>query len=97
MATSDRDLIGLHAFSSDGAKLGRVKEVLETGGRTYLVIHRSLSKDLIVPTDGARRADVRVDVGYENLLLERAPQHEIKGEPTADELARIDQFYDRAA
>ncbi len=44
-----RDLIGLEARSADGASLGRVDEILATGGADVLVIRRAGRRDLLLP------------------------------------------------
>jgi ribosomal 30S subunit maturation factor RimM len=97
MATSDSDLIGLHAFSRDGAKLGRVKRVIEAGGKRYLEIGGFLSRDIIVPEEGAKFSDVRVEVNYKNIFLQRAPEHRSSTEPSPAELSQVDDFYSKAA
>ncbi len=98
MTTIDSDLVGLHAFSSDGAKLGKVKRVLEAGGRRYVEVGGFLARDLIVPAEGARKTtDERVELSYRNIYLDRAPEHRGKDEPTQEELARIDQYFRTAA
>jgi ribosomal 30S subunit maturation factor RimM len=98
MTTIDSDLVGLHAFSSDGAKLGRIKRVFEVGGRRYVEVGGFLSRDLIVPAEGARKTtDERVELSYKNISLDRAPEHRGKDAPTQEELSRVDQFYRKAA
>lgn len=97
MATDDDDLIGLHAFSSDGAKLGKVRRAFSAGDRRYVEIGGFLSRDIIVPAEGARRiGDERVELGYKNIYLDHAPEHRGKGEPTQEELARVDDYYRQA-
>jgi ribosomal 30S subunit maturation factor RimM len=98
MATIDSGLVGLHAFSSDGAKLGKVKRVFEAGGQPYLEVGGFLSRDLIVPAEGAHKTtEERVELSYKNIYLDRAPEHRGKGEPTQEELSRVDKFYRTAA
>jgi ribosomal 30S subunit maturation factor RimM len=98
MATIDSDLVGLHAFSSDGAKLGKVKRVLEIGGRRYLEIGGFLTRGLVVPAEAARKAtEERVELTYKNIYFDRAPEHKGKAEPTQDELDSIVRYYRTAA
>jgi ribosomal 30S subunit maturation factor RimM len=98
MATIDSDLVGLHAFSSDGAKLGKVKRVLELRGRRYIEIGGFLSRELIVPAEGARKTtDERLELNYKNIYLDHAPVHKGKDEPTQEELDRVDRYYRSAA
>jgi ribosomal 30S subunit maturation factor RimM len=98
MATIESDLVGLHAFSSDGAKLGKVKRVFETGGRRYVEIGGFLSRELVVPAEGARKTtDERVELNFKNIYLDRGPEHKGKGEPTQEELSRVDDYYRTAA
>ena len=80
------------------AKLGKIKRVFEVGGRRYIEVGGFLSRDLIVPAEGASKAtDERVEADYKNIYLDRAPEHHGKAEPTEEELSRIDQFYRTAA
>jgi 16S rRNA processing protein RimM len=44
-----RDLIGLEARSADGASLGRIDEIVATGGADVLVIRREGRRDLLLP------------------------------------------------
>ncbi len=44
-----RDLIGLEARSADGASLGRIDEIVATGGADVLVIRRAGRRDLLIP------------------------------------------------
>ena len=99
MAIRDESgLIGLHAFSSDGAKLGKIRDVIQAGGKSYLVIRRFLSKDLIVPADGARKSgDIRVEVNFKNIYIDHGPEHARGDEPSPAELHDVDDYYRRAA
>jgi ribosomal 30S subunit maturation factor RimM len=98
MATIDSDLVGLHAFSSDGARLGKVKRVLDIRGRRYIEIGGFLSRELIVPGEGVRKTtDERVELSYMSIYLDRAPEHRGNDEPTQEELVRVDKFYRTAA
>jgi hypothetical protein len=96
--TIDNDLVGLHAFSSDGVKLGRVKRVHDSGGRRYVEISGFLSKELVIPAQNARKtSDERLELDFKNSYVERAPEHRGKAAPTQDELVRVDRFYRHAA
>jgi 16S rRNA processing protein RimM len=44
-----RDLIGLEARSADGASLGRIDEIVATGGADVLVIRSEGRRDLLLP------------------------------------------------
>ena len=95
MAISDQELIGLHAFSQDGTKLGKIKDVIEAGDSSYLVIGRFLSKDLLVPAGTATRSGVRVEVPYSGSYLDMAPERSSKGGGlTAEERSRLEKFYE---
>ena len=98
MAT-DSELIGLHAFSRDGTKLGKIKDVIEAGDTSYLVIGRFLSKDLLVPSTAAVRSGERVEVPYPGSYLDVAPPRSSKGSGlTPEERDRLERFYkDRRA
>ena len=94
MATTDRELTGLHAFSRDGTKLGKIKDVIQAGETSYLVIGRFLSKDLLVPSAAASRSGERVEVPYTSSYLDMAPARSSKsGELSPEERSRLERFY----
>jgi 16S rRNA processing protein RimM len=51
-----RELIGLRALAADGTELGRVRELVATGGQDVLVIERE-GKDLLLPAGVIQRLD----------------------------------------
>jgi PRC-barrel domain len=99
MATEESELIGLHAFSRDSTKLGKIKDVIEAGDASYLVIGRLLSKDLLVPSSVAKRSGERVEVPYTGSYLDMAPTRSSKGSGlTRKRRSRLERFYqDRPA
>jgi len=68
-----RDLIGLEAHAADGAALGRVAEIVPTGGADVLVIRRDGRRDLLLPV--VREWIVRVERERGELWL--APPDEL--------------------
>ena len=46
-----QDLVGLEVFSRDGARLGKIKNIVGVGesAAEYLVIGRFLARDLVIP------------------------------------------------
>lgn len=94
MTATSSEFIGLHAFARDGTKLGKIKDVIESGGSSYLVIGRFLSRDLLVPADKAERAGERLTVPYAASFLDMAPSRSSKsGELTQEERSRLETFY----
>ena len=43
------DIIGMEVVSDDGAHLGRVKDVMETGANDVYVVEREGGKELLIP------------------------------------------------
>ena len=54
------ELYGLHVFTEDGAELGTVREVLETGANEVLVVARRGQSDALLPMirDVVQRIDI---------------------------------------
>jgi len=70
------DLVGLKAFSREGAKLGKVKSVVSDDAETrdYLVIARSLRRDLVIPIDTVATPGDRVVVPHTSSFCDSAPR-----------------------
>jgi 16S rRNA processing protein RimM len=74
-----RDLIGLEARTRDGAPLGRVAEIVATGGADVLALRRDGRADLLLPVvDGLI---VRLERERGLLVLDPAPELLGEGEP----------------
>jgi 16S rRNA processing protein RimM len=73
-----RDLIGLEARGQDGAPLGRVAELVATGGADVLVLRREGRADLLLPVVAG--LITRLDRERGELWLDPAPEHLAEGE-----------------
>ncbi len=62
MASNAHDYVGLEAFSRDGDKIGKIKEVIcdPESASECLVIKYGLFRDLVVPVDVVVRGETIV-------------------------------------
>jgi ribosomal 30S subunit maturation factor RimM len=94
MALTALGLVGLEAVSSDGAKLGRIKDVISgpASSARYLMIKQSLFHDLVVPADGIERQGDHVVLPFAKLALANAPH--VAGRPLSDEDRRkLEEYF----
>jgi ribosomal 30S subunit maturation factor RimM len=89
------DLVGLAAFSREGTKLGKLKDVFtdSESSSEYLVIGRRMTRDLVIPADVAEIEDKRVLVPFASSFLNSAPAVKSKGAISPDERDRLEAFY----
>lgn len=91
---ADRHFVGLPAFSQDGRKLGKVKDVLHSGETaTYFVIGGLLSRGLVVPSDVVEERGDAVVVPFTNSYLDMAPQVDSRKPLSADDRDRLRDYY----
>ena len=84
---------GCHAFARDGTKLGKIKDVIEAGESSYLVIGRFLSRDLLVPSASSKRSGERVEVPVQRVLPRHGSARESKGGGISpEERSRLERF-----
>jgi ribosomal 30S subunit maturation factor RimM len=95
MATGAQELVGLEAFSREGDKVGKIKDVIcDPGSLTdCLVIKHSLRHDLVVPADIVERHEQRVTIPFGSSYLDMAPRPAKKGELSNEDRARLEKFY----
>ena len=95
MTTAVDELVGLQAFSRDGAKLGKIRILIgdDATDRRYLVISRFLARDLIVPVDAVETPGGRVVVPHGSAFIDSAPSFKARGMLTRDEGDRLESFY----
>jgi ribosomal 30S subunit maturation factor RimM len=89
------DLVGLTAFSREGTKLGKLKDVISDSRTSseYLVIGRFLARDLMIPADVVDMPDHHVVVPFSDAFLDCAPAVKAKGALSAKERSRLEAFY----
>jgi len=99
MASAAQDFMGLEAFSREGDKLGRIKDVICDPGALAdcVVIKHALRRDLIVPADVVEPRDEGVTVPFGTSYLHVAPRVAGKGELSSDERQRLERFFHPAA
>ena len=88
------ELLGCSAFSRDGTKLGKIKDVIvddETSSE-YLVIGRFLARDLVVPADLVEGRG-RVLIPFSSSYLDMAPALSAKGHLSSEDRSRLEHFY----
>jgi sporulation protein YlmC with PRC-barrel domain len=95
MASGAQELVGLEAFSREGDKVGKIRDVIcDPGSLTEcLVIKHSLRRDLIVPADMVERHEQRVTIPFGSAYLDMAPRPAKKGELSSEERTRLESFY----
>ena len=95
MASSAQDLVGLEAFSRDGDKVGKIKQVIgdPESVSEYLVIKCSMFRDLVVPAGVVERQGDSVTVPFACSYLDVAPRMAKKGALSSEERARLERFY----
>ena len=99
MASTAQHLVGLEAFSREGDKLGKIRDVICDPGSLSdcIVIKHSLRRDLVVPADVVERHDDRVMIPFGSSYLHVAPRVATGGELTSKDSARLDRFFHPAA
>ena len=95
MASAAQELVGLEAFSREGDKIGRIKDVIcdPEALSDCVVIKHSLRRDLVVPADVVERRDEGVTVPFGTSYLHLAPRIATKGELSHDDVERLERFY----
>ena len=89
------DRVGLVAFSREGTKLGKLKDVISDRESSveYLVIGRFLARDLVVPADVVEMPDHHVVVPFSDGFLACAPAVKAKGAISPEDRSRLEAFY----
>ena len=67
MTSNTQELVGLEAYSRDGEKIGKVKDVIcdpESDTADCLVIKYGLFRDLVVPADVVQKQGERITVPF---------------------------------
>ena len=90
-----QDLVGLEVFSRDGARLGKIKNIVGDGesAAEYLVIGRFLARDLVIPADTVEVPGDRVVVPHGSSFIDSAPSVKAKGAISPADAARLEDFY----
>lgn len=93
------EYVGLEAFSREGTKLGKIKQVLgdHDSGAEYLVIGRRLSRDLVIPAAMVEPPGDRVVVPRASSFLNCAPVVNTKGVISPEDAGRLRTFYATSA
>ena len=97
-----QELMGCEAFSRDGDKIGKVKEVISDpeSASECLVIKAGMFRELVVPLDVVEREGIGgrvLTVPLAHAALSAAPRVATKGELSRDESAQLKRFYHPAA
>jgi sporulation protein YlmC with PRC-barrel domain len=96
MASSTQELVGLEAYSREGEKIGKVKDVIcdpESGAEDCLVIKYGLFRDLVVPTDVVTMQGECVTVPFTRAFLDVSPRVGKKGTLSTKDRDRVQHFY----
>ena len=94
---ADRHFMGLTAYSRDGGKLGKIKNVVHSGEKaTYFVIGGFLSRGLVVPSDVVLERGDAVVVPFTSGYLDMAPPIDAKKPLTVEDRDRLRDYYHNA-
>jgi sporulation protein YlmC with PRC-barrel domain len=96
MASSTQELVGLEAYSREGEKIGKVKDVIcdpESDTEDCLVIKYGLFRDLVVPADVVQKQGECITVPFTHNFLDVAPRLGKKGKLSAKERDRLEHFF----
>jgi len=96
MTSSTAELVGLEAYSREGEKIGKVKEVIcdpESDADDCLVIKCGLFRDLVVPADVVQKQGECITVPFTHSFLDVAPRVGKKGKLSIKERDRLEHFY----
>ena len=91
---ADRDFVGLAAFSRDGTKLGKVKDVVRSGEEAeYLVIGGAFSRGRLVPCDVVNEDGTCLVVPFMSSYLDMAPAIDPKKPISPKDRERLRSYY----
>jgi hypothetical protein len=91
---ADRHFVGLPAYSRDGSKLGKVKDVVDIGEAAQcLVIGSLFSRRLLIPSDVIQERGDAVVVPFTMSYLDMAPIVDPKAAISADDRDRLRAYY----
>lgn len=91
---ADRHYVGLPAFSQEGSKLGKVKDVVDSGeSARYLVIGSVFSRRLVVPSDVIEERGDAVIVPFTMSYLDMAPIINVKEAITTSDRDRLRDYF----
>ena len=96
MASNTQDLVGLEAYSREGEKIGKVKDVIcdpESGAGDCLVIKYGLFRDLVVPADVVKKQGECVTVPFTRSCLDVSPRVGTKGTLSSKDRDRVEHFF----
>ncbi len=94
MAETGQSLVGLEAVSRDGSRLGKIKSIVgDEQSSQYLVIHRFLAHDLIVPMAVIESESGHVRVPFASSFLDSAPRVDAKTGLSEEDRKRLDDFF----
>lgn len=91
---ADRQFVGLPAFSREGTKLGKVKDVVDSGeSAKYLVIGGLFSRRLVIPSDVIQERGDAVIVPFTMSYLDMAPVVNPKEAISAFDRDRVRDYF----
>ena len=96
MTSSTQDLVGLEAYSREGEKIGKVKDVIcdpESDGDVCVVIKYGLFRDLVLPADVVEKQGECVTVPFTRAFLDVSPRVGTKGKLSSKDRDRVEHFF----
>jgi sporulation protein YlmC with PRC-barrel domain len=96
MTSNTQELVGLEAYSREGEKIGKVKDVIcdpESDAADCLIIKYGLFRDLVVPADVVQKQGECITVPFTHNFLDVAPRVGKKGRLSSKERDRLEHFF----
>ena len=93
------EFIDHDVYTSDGVKLGRVKDTIRSRlGTGYIVIDRSMARDVCLPLGVVEQSDDHLRVPFTKDYIDEAPDVDLSGDVLKESDQRhLDQYYLRRA
>lgn len=96
VASDTQTFVGLEAYSQDGEKIGKVRDVIsdpESDTEDCLVIKYGRFRDLVVPADVVQKQGERITVPFTSSFLDIAPRVGTNGKLSGGERNQLEHFF----
>ena len=96
MTSNTQELVGIEAYSRDGEKIGKVKDVIcdpESDTEDCLIIKYGLFRDLVIPADVVQKQGERITVPFTYSFLDIAPRVGTNGKLSSTERNQLEHFF----
>ena len=96
MASDTQAFVGLEAYSRDGEKIGKVRDVIcdpKSGTEDCLIIKYGRFRDLVVPADVVQKQGEHITVPFTSSFLDIAPLVGTDGKLSGRERIQLEDFF----